>query len=175
MHCTPVTDVVLLLAAAVMFSPGYVYRCSALLRSCSASSETQSPHNQCVCLQPLYAAAVPMWLAETNVGLDADSAGSLTEVVSSLLSTAQPDQMTTGQGNLVSDMMTDLADTDSSITLDLTVDVGPSGAERVVRRGVTIGASDFGSSVADLTAEVDFEVAPDVSGESFAYHQWHVT
>ena len=81
--------------------------------------------------------------------------------------------MPAAEANLITDMLmshyadsdSSSLDSDSSITLDLTVDVGPYGGDRVVRRGVTIGASDFGSSVADLTAEVDFEVGPDVSGE----------
>lgn len=108
-------------------------------------------------LTALCATAVPMWLAQTNVASNtvSASAGSLTDAVTSMLSTSQPDQMPVAQSNLIANMMSDVTDTDSSIILELTVDVGPSGGERVVRRGVTIGAADFGSSVADLIAEVD--------------------
>lgn len=76
------------------------------------------------------------------------------------LSAAQLDQLTSQQD----DLTIDYGD-DASITMDLTVDVGSAGVDSVVRRGVTIGASDFGSSIADLSAKVDFEIGPDVSSE----------
>ncbi|KAL0041628.1 hypothetical protein WJX79_010016 [Trebouxia sp. C0005] len=72
---------------------------------------------------------VPMWLAQTNVASNtvSASAGSLTDAVTSMLSTSQPDQMPVAQSNLIANMMSDVTDTDSSIILELTVDVGPSG------------------------------------------------
>lgn len=76
------------------------------------------------------------------------------------LSAAQLDQLTSQQD----DLTIDYGD-DASITMDLTVDVGSAGVDSVVRRGVTIGASDFGSSIADLSAKVDFEIGPDVSSD----------
>ena len=91
-----------------------------------------------------------------------DAKFNLMKEINNQLSVAQPDQLSAqpcAEAN-------DYGGVDSSITLDLIVDVELGGGERVVRRGVTIGASDLSSSIADLTAEVDFEVGPDVSGGS---------
>ncbi|KAL0049626.1 hypothetical protein WJX82_006235 [Trebouxia sp. C0006] len=90
-----------------------------------------------------------------------DAKFNLMKEINNQLSVAQPDQLSAQQGAEASN---DYGGVDSSITLDLTVDVESCGGERLVRRGVTIGASDLSSSIAELTAEVDFEVGPDVSG-----------
>ncbi|KAL0021114.1 hypothetical protein WJX79_010125 [Trebouxia sp. C0005] len=89
-----------------------------------------------------------------------DAKFNLMKEINNQLSVAQPDQLSAQQGAEANDC----GGADSSITLDLTVDVELGGGERVVRKGVTIGATDLSSSIADLTAEVDFEVGPDVSG-----------
>ena len=91
-----------------------------------------------------------------------DAKFNLMKEINNQLSVAQPDQLSAQQGAEASN---GYGGVDSSITLDLTVDVEACGGERLVRRGVTIGASDLSSSIAELTAEVDFEVGPDVSGE----------
>lgn len=54
---------------------------------------------------------------------------------------------------------------DNSITLDLTLDLNSAGGDKLIRRDIKLGASDLGSSVSDLVAEVDFEIGPDVSSE----------
>ena len=78
------------------------------------------------------------------------------------LSLPQPDQRAAQQ----LDLATFIPDEDTSITVDLTLDLGSAGGDKVVRRGVKMGASDFSGAVSDLTAEVDFEIGPDVSSES---------
>ncbi|DBA86607.1 TPA: hypothetical protein ACH3X1_005076 [Trebouxia sp. C0004] len=88
----------------------------------------------------------------------ADAKFNLMKEINNQLSVAQPYQLSAQKG------ASDFGGVDSGFTLDLTVDVELGGGERVVRKGVTIGASDLSSSIADLTAEVDFEVGPDVSG-----------
>lgn len=89
-----------------------------------------------------------------------DANFNLMKEINNQLSVAQPDQLSAQQGAEANDFGV----ADSSITLDLTVDVELGGGARVVRKGVSIGASDLSSSIADLTAEVDFEIGPDVSG-----------
>ena len=91
-----------------------------------------------------------------------DAKFNLMKEINNQLSVAQPDQLSAQQG---AEASIDYGGVDSSITLDLTVDVEVGGGQRLVRKGVTIGASDLSSSIAELTAEVDFEVGPDVSGE----------
>ena len=86
--------------------------------------------------------------------------------INNKLSVAQLDQLTARQTARQDDFSSDHTDDDSSLTLDLTVDIASAGGDRLMRRGLTIGGSDLGSSVADLTAEVDFEIGPDVSSES---------
>ena len=90
-----------------------------------------------------------------------DAKFNLMKEINNQLSIAQPDELSAQQGVEANDY----GSADSSITLDLTVDVELGGGERVVKKGVTIGASDLSSSIADLTAEVAFEVGPDVSGQ----------
>ena len=108
--------------------------------------------------------AVGVWLDGSDAQgylSSVDAKFNLMKEINHQLSVAQPDQLSAQQGADANDY----GGVDSSITLDLTVDVELGGGERVVRRGVTIGASDLSSSIADLTAEVDFEIGPDVSGE----------
>ena len=57
------------------------------------------------------------------------------------------------------------SDEDSSVTVDLTLDLGSASGKRVIRRSVKLGGSDLDGTVSDLTAEVDFEIGPDVSSE----------
>lgn len=120
----------------------------------------------CIAVLSVYLcyAAVSVWLGGSDAEdylSSVDAKFSIMKEINNQLSVAQLDQLLTEQDDLSSDF----TDADSSITLDLTVDVGTAEGERVVRRGVTIGASDFGSSVADLTAEVDFEIGPDVTSK----------
>ncbi len=98
-----------------------------------------------------------------------DANFNLMKEINNQLSVAQPDQLLAQQDAEANDY----SGVDSSITLDLTVDVELSGGERVLRKGVTIGASDLSSSIAELTAEVDFEVGPDVSGEPQFLGTWY--
>ena len=78
-------------------------------------------------------------------------------------------QLSLPQANQLPAQQDDLAkiisNEDSSITVDLTLDLGSAGGDKKIRRGVKLGTSDFDSTVSDLTAEVDFEIGPDVSSE----------
>lgn len=77
------------------------------------------------------------------------------------LSLPQADQLPAQQDDLAKITSNE----DSSITVDLTLDLGSAGRDRVIRRGVKLGSSNFDSTVSDFTAEVDFEIGPDVSSE----------
>lgn len=78
------------------------------------------------------------------------------------LSIPQADQLAAQQ----LDLATFIPHEDTSITMDLMVDLGSAGSDRVLRRGIKVGASDFSGVVSDLTAEVDFEIGPDVTSKS---------
>lgn len=78
------------------------------------------------------------------------------------LSIPQADQLAAQQ----LDLAPFIPDEDTSITVDLTLDLGSAAGDTIIRTGVIMGASDFSGVVSDLTAEVDFEIGPDVSSES---------
>ena len=83
----------------------------------------------------------------------------------------QPDQLTAQQVDLAKF----IPEEDTSINVDLMLDLRPAGGDRTISRGVKVGASEY-SSVSDLTAEVDFEIGPDVSSEppcNSSSHCWH--
>lgn len=111
----------------------------------------------CVC-------AVSAWLSEVDSDNVAavDSGFDIMKETNNHLSIPQADQLTAQQP----DLGKFIPDEDTSITMDLTLDLGSAYGERIVRRGVKLGSSDFSGSVSDLTAEVDFEIGPDVSSES---------
>lgn len=128
-------------------------------------------HITCFCLLTLSAVCftVGIWLGGSdtdNYLSSVDSKFSIMKEINNKLSVAQLDQLTARQTARQDDFSSDHTDDDSSLTLDLTVDIASAGGDRLMRRGLTIGGSDLGSSVADLTAEVDFEIGPDVSSES---------
>ena len=77
------------------------------------------------------------------------------------LSIPQSDQLTAQQVDLTKFIPED----DTSTSVDLMLGLGSAGGDKVIRRGVKVGASDYSGSVSDLTAEVDFEIGPDVSSE----------
>jgi len=137
----------------------------AVSQAVSATSQQGSLTSRGRTFTPVVCLAVGVWLDGSDAQgylSSVDAKFNLMKEINNQLSVAQPDQLSAQQGAEANDY----GGVDSSITLDLTVDVELGGGERLVRRGVTIGTSDLSSSIAELTAEVDFEVGPDVSGES---------
>ncbi len=137
----------------------------AVSQAVSATSQQGSLTSTCCTFSPVVCLAVGVWLDGSDAQeyiSSVDANFNLMKEINNQLSVAQPDQLSAQQGAEANDY----GGVDSSIILDLTVDVELGGGERLVRRGVTIGTSDLSSSIAELTAEVDFEVGPDVSGES---------
>lgn len=105
------------------------------------------------------------WLSEVTSD-DAEVAESsrfeVTKEINKQLSVPQPGQLTAQQVDLHRFIPND----DTSISADLVLDLGLAEGNKMIRRGVKVGASDYSGSVSDLTAEVDFEIGPDVSSES---------
>ena len=108
--------------------------------------------------------AVNAWLSAvaSDDSTAADSSRfEIMKQINEQLSIPQADQLAAQQ----LDLATFIPDEDTSITVDLSLDLGSAGGDKVVRRGVKMGASDVSGVVSDLTAEVDFEIGPDVSSE----------
>ena len=120
----------------------------------------------------LSAVAVNAWLsavASDDARVADSSRFELMKEMNKQLSIPQPDQLTAQQFDLAKF----IPDDDNSVIVDLVVDVGSTRGDKVLSRGVRLGAFDYGSSVSDLTAEVDFEIGPDVSSESLCNFFWH--
>lgn len=101
-------------------------------------------------------------LASDDAEVADSSTFELMKEMNKQLSIPQPDQLTAQQVDLTKI----IPDDDTSVTVDLVLDVGSAEGGKVINRRVRLGASDYSSSVSDLTAEVDFEIGPDVSSES---------
>ena len=116
--------------------------------------------------------AVGAWLAEPAAGdlNPLDAKFSIMKEINNKLSVAQLDQLTTheqraeGRGQGAEPIRGQYFDQDS-YTVDLTLGIGASDGQGGFSRGVTLEAFDMGGLVTDLTAEVDFEIGPDVSRE----------
>ena len=155
-----------------------IVKASVPLLLCQANQLTHCQHFLTVpgVYHCLSAFAVNAWLSEVtsdDAAVADSSRFAVMKEINKQLSIPQPGQLTAQQVDLVRF----IPDDDTSIAVDLLFDLGSAGGDKVIRREVKVGASDRSGSVSDLTAEVDFEIAPDVSSESPCNcnkrHCWH--